>query len=107
MPATPHVERWRLQGRTLAVGGRGVHVFRRDGNDPALVLLHGFPSSSYDWRGLIAAERQQAILAFDFLGFGLSEKPADEEYSLFRQADLTEELMRRELPRRPSFLVAH
>jgi pimeloyl-ACP methyl ester carboxylesterase len=107
MLATPHVERWRSQGWTLAVGGHGVHVFRRDGSDPVLVLLHGFPSSSYDWRGLIAAEREQAILAFDFLGFGLSEKPPDEDYSLYRQADLTEELMRRELPGRPSLLVAH
>lgn len=40
-----------------------------------LVLLHGFPFSSYDWRGLLDEETEQAVLAFDFLGFGLSEKP--------------------------------
>ncbi len=84
-----------------------MHVFHRDGSDPVLLLLHGFPSSSYDWRGVVAAEPEHAILAFDFLGFGLSEKPPDEDYSLFRQADLAEELMRREFPGRPSFLVAH
>lgn len=107
MALTAAVERWRSQGRTYAAGGGGVHVFRRDGADPVLVLLHGFPSSSYDWRGLIGEERQRAILAFDFLGFGLSEKPRREEYSLFRQADLAEELVQREFPRRPTFLVAH
>ncbi len=32
-------------------------------------------------------------MAFDFLGFGLSEKPRDVVYSLFDQADLTEQLM--------------
>jgi len=39
------------------------------------VLLHGFPSSSYDWRGLLDEETERAVLAFDFIGFGLSEKP--------------------------------
>jgi len=72
-----------------------------------LVLLHGFPSSSYDWRGLLDEGTERAILAFDFLGFGLSEKPPEEDYSLFRQADLAEELIEREFPGRPCFLVAH
>lgn len=50
MTLTAAVEDWRSGGRTLAVGGRGIHVFRREGKDPVLVLLHGFPFSSYDWR---------------------------------------------------------
>ena len=35
------------------------------------------------------------MIAFDFLGFGLSAKPPNHDYSLFWQADLTEELVRR------------
>jgi pimeloyl-ACP methyl ester carboxylesterase len=104
---TAAVERWRSQGRTLAIGGRDIHVFRREGADPVLVLLHGFPSSSYDWRRLLDEETEQAVLAFDFLGFGLSEKPAGEDYGLFRQADLAEQLIQHEFPGRPCFLVAH
>lgn len=107
MALTAAVERWRSQGRTLAVGGRDIHVFRREGADPVLVLLHGFPSSSYDWRRLLEEETEQAVLAFDFLGFGLSEKPLGEDYGLFRQADLAEELIQHEFPGRPCFLVAH
>ncbi len=61
LPAT--VAAWREQGRSVTFEGRRIHLFTREGDDPALVLLHGFPSSSYDWRGLIAAERGQAILA--------------------------------------------
>jgi pimeloyl-ACP methyl ester carboxylesterase len=72
-----------------------------------IVLLHGFPSSSYDWRHMIGAEPEHAVLTLDFLGFGLSEKPADDEFSLFRQADLVEELLRREFAGRPCFLVGH
>jgi pimeloyl-ACP methyl ester carboxylesterase len=45
-------------------------------------------------------------LAFDFLGFGLSEKPADHEYTLAWQADLAEELVRR-AGGGPVFAVAH
>lgn len=47
------------------------------------------------------------MLAFDFLGFGLSEKPADHTYSLFWQADLVLELLSRFAGERPVFLVAH
>lgn len=107
MTLSDRVERWRSAGRTVAVRGHGIHTCRREGKDPVLVLLHGFPSSSFDWRGLLEAEREHAVLAFDFLGFGLSDKPRDADYSLFAQADLTVELMRRELAGRPSFLVAH
>jgi pimeloyl-ACP methyl ester carboxylesterase len=71
------------------------------------VLLHGFPSSSYDWRHVIGAEPEHAILTLDFLGFGLSEKPPDGDFSLFRQADLVEELVEREFSGRPCLLVGH
>lgn len=46
-------------------------------------------------------------MTFDFLGFGLSDKPRDHVYSLFGQADLVEELVRRRFPDRDVFLVAH
>jgi pimeloyl-ACP methyl ester carboxylesterase len=71
------------------------------------LLLHGFPSSSYDWRALLAAERDHAALALDFLGFGLSAKPHDHLYSLMWQADLVSELLRRHAPERAAFIVAH
>ncbi len=76
-------------------------------HDPALILLHGFPSSSYDFRELMPLLGDHALLTFDFLGFGLSDKPAGHDYSLFGQADLVEELVRRHLPERSVFLVAH
>lgn len=71
------------------------------------MLLHGFPSSSYDFRQLLPLVGDHAVLAFDFLGFGLSDKPRRHNYSLFWQADLVEELVRRHFPEREVFLVAH
>lgn len=74
---TSGVREWRGRGESESFRGRRIHVVTRDGTDPPLVLLHGFPSSSYDWRGLLGLESERAALAFDFLGFGLSEKPRD------------------------------
>jgi pimeloyl-ACP methyl ester carboxylesterase len=116
MTLTARARAWQARGtRVTALGGHQIHVVRRDGERPALVLLHGFPSSSYDWRALwdepILAGR--ALLAFDFLGFGLSDKPpggvsgvSGQPYSLSTQADLTEELVARYTDE-PVFLVAH
>jgi len=70
-------------------------------------LLHGFPSSSYDWRPLLDLETEHAVLAPDFLGFGLSEKPRDHHYDLHWQADMVEELVRRQDENRPVFFLAH
>ncbi len=104
---TEPVREWRSAGRVERFRDRRIHVFERPGADPPLLLLHGFPSSSYDWRALLAEEPERAALAFDFLGFGLSEKPRDHVYSLFWQADLTEDLVRRRLGGRAVFVVAH
>jgi pimeloyl-ACP methyl ester carboxylesterase len=95
MALTSRVTAWRERGRSEEFGGRRIHLFTRGGSEPLLVLLHGFPSSSYDWRLLLDEEREHAVLAPDFLGFGLSEKPRDHEYTLHWQADLVEELVRR------------
>jgi pimeloyl-ACP methyl ester carboxylesterase len=105
---TPNVERWRDAGGFEEVAGRRLYVQRREGegDGPLLLFLHGFPSSSYDWRELLSLRPGRAALLFDFLGFGLSDKPADVEYMLAWQADAAEELVRR-AGSPPVCLVAH
>jgi pimeloyl-ACP methyl ester carboxylesterase len=104
--ASERVEAWRSAGEREDFRGHGIHVHRREGGGPNLLLLHGFPSSSFDWRPFLERDGEHAVLAFDFLGFGLSDKPRDHVYSLFWQADLTEELVRRHVAG-PVFVVAH
>jgi pimeloyl-ACP methyl ester carboxylesterase len=90
------VEEWEDRGRLLEVGGRRIFVLdvpadveRRE----PLLLLHGFPSSSFDWRHVIdALATDRRVVTFDFLGFGLSDKPADIGYSLFDQAGVAGEV---------------
>jgi pimeloyl-ACP methyl ester carboxylesterase len=89
---TERVERWRSRGERVAFRGHQIHVLHRPGDGVPLLLLHGFPSSSYDWRTLLDELPGRDVLAFDFLGFGLSDKPRDHDYSLVWQADLAEDL---------------
>lgn len=79
----------------MTIGGDDYFVVdlgRRDA--PALAVLHGFPGSSFDWRHVAdaLADRWRVVL-FDFLGFGLSAKPPDGDYSLFTQADRVERVL--------------
>jgi haloalkane dehalogenase len=69
------------------------NAYARDyaGVGPAFVLMHGFPDNLHIWDDLIpyliASGRR--VVAFDFLGFGASDKPAGAAYSFKQQlADL-------------------
>lgn len=72
--------------------------YREAGNAdaPTLVLLHGFPTSSYMFRHLIPqlADRYH-VIAPDHLGFGLSSAPSTSEfdYTFDALADLTSKLL--------------
>ncbi|KAF8998851.1 Alpha/Beta hydrolase protein [Cyathus striatus] len=46
---------------------------------PTLLFLHGFPSTSYDWRYQVALfqSRNYGIIVPDLLGYGGTDKPSD------------------------------
>ena len=86
------IEDWWSGGEQVQVrlGKHERSIFcRRSGTGPHMTLLHGFPSSSHDWvRVFGELSEHHALLLFDFLGFGASEKPTDHDYSIHEQADL-------------------
>jgi pimeloyl-ACP methyl ester carboxylesterase len=90
---------WLASGERVEIqlGSSAWNVFvRAEGSGPWLTLLHGFPTSSWDWaRVARILEPSFRVLTFDFLGFGDSDKPRGHEYSIGEQADLTEALWRR------------
>lgn len=62
-----------------------------------MTLLHGYPSSSFDWAEVAAPlSAHHALLMPDLLGFGASDKPLGHTYSIHEQADLVEALWARE-----------
>lgn len=70
-----------------------VFVRSAPGDSPTVLLLHGFPSSSYDFREVTEHLGGRSWLTLDFLGFGLSDKPRPHRYSLFEQADIVEDVI--------------
>jgi pimeloyl-ACP methyl ester carboxylesterase len=104
----PRVEAWRDGGELVSLGGHRIFVRERPGDTagPPILFLHGYPSSSYDWRGLLDQLPGRRAVCFDFLGFGLSDKPRDHVYSLMDQADLAEAVWRRYIDE-PVLLVGH
>lgn len=96
MSATP--ETWRQAGR-LHVHRSQPFFYREQAREPgaasALLLIHGFPTASWDWHKLwdaLVAEFPRVIAA-DMMGFGFSSKPAGYPYSILDQADLLEGLL--------------
>jgi len=89
------VETWRGAGTLLTVGEHEVFVRDEPAHEPdaalpPLLVLHGFPTCSYDFAGVLPAlaERRRVVLP-DFVGFGLSAKP-DHRYGIRSYADTIE-----------------
>ncbi|MQA60296.1 MAG: alpha/beta fold hydrolase [Actinophytocola sp.] len=87
MSQDPVLREWRAEGEDIETRFGTVHVHRQGEGEPGLLLLHGYPTSSYDWRPILP------LLTLDFLGFGFSDKPKGHEYRLFEHADVVEEVL--------------
>jgi pimeloyl-ACP methyl ester carboxylesterase len=56
-------------------------AYRELGSGPPVLLLHGWPTSSFLWRNvMIPIARRNRVVAPDLPGFGASDKPVDATY---------------------------
>lgn len=72
----------RIKHRKVEAGGLGI-FYREAGSldSPALLLLHGFPSSSHSFRDVISPLAEVArVVAPDLPGFGFTDSPDPEDY---------------------------
>jgi len=69
--------------------------YHKQGCGSPIVMLHGFPTWSYDY-STIADDLQQdfEVISFDFIGYGASDKPRKHNYCVGDSADLVQELLR-------------
>ena len=92
-PSMTYAE-WHAQGQAFAYNSHDI-FYREAGEGAPLVLLHGFPTASWDWHRIWQplVDRYH-LIAPDFIGFGHSAKPRSYDYSLVDQADLVEALLK-------------
>lgn len=73
--------------------GKQVFVVESGAGPETLVILHGYPTCSYDyWKVLPTLSRHFRVILHDHIGFGLSDKPRDYSYSLIEQTDIALQL---------------
>jgi len=82
------LEQWQQSGQYFDHRGQRI-FYQQAGEGDAVLLLHGFPTASWDfhhqWPALVARFK---VIAPDFIGFGFSAKPRDYQYRIMDQADL-------------------
>ena len=87
-----NVTEWEAAGERHQLAGYDIFTLTapalEDERDEPLLVLHGFPSSSYDFAAVLDdLRRTRRVFLLDFLGYGLSSKP-DSPYPLSLQADV-------------------
>lgn len=91
----PDLDEWIAGGEVSAFDQHRI-FYRQDGpaDGRPIILLHGFPTSSHDWAGVVPALTGggHRVTTLDFLGFGASDKPRGHDYSIREQADIVERL---------------
>ncbi|MBI3271991.1 MAG: alpha/beta fold hydrolase [Planctomycetes bacterium] len=75
--------------KTVAVGPLEVHYLER-GSGPAIVFLHGYGGSAFDWRHQLEpfAAAGFRALALDLKGAGYTSRPPDGRYAVEDQVEL-------------------
>ena len=70
----PEVQKVQVDGLTLG--------YRESGTGPPVLLLHGWPTSSFLWRDvMVPIARANRVVAIDLPGFGASDKPLNVRYN--------------------------
>ena len=97
-------EQWRERGELVKLLGHSLFVIDESPHQsaadkplerPTILLLHGFPTSSWDWQPIWnSLVKDYRLIAVDMLGFGFSDKPNKYKYSIHGQADLVEALVK-------------
>lgn len=84
---TPKI--WYSDTSSFEWNGHNIIYKKTESGKPWLVLIHGFPSCSFDWwKVWHELSKHFNLLALDMIGFGRSDKPYDYSYTIIAQADI-------------------
>jgi pimeloyl-ACP methyl ester carboxylesterase len=82
----------------IAINGLDIHIKKMGQGEPVFLLLHGFASSLYSWHAVMEPlSRLGTVIAYDRIGFGLSERPitwqGQNPYSANAQVEIAVKLL--------------
>jgi pimeloyl-ACP methyl ester carboxylesterase len=84
---------WKNKGHLISVYNKNIFVIDKGKSKETLVILHGYPTSSYDYyKVLPELSKHYRVIIHDHLGFGFSDKPLEYSYSIIEQADIALQL---------------
>merc|ERR1711920_924640 len=94
-------------------GGKTPNIFYRCSGDPAnpaIVMGHGWPTSSFDFQNLVnLLDSDYHICTADYVGHGFSDKHSDAtySYSMFEHAEVVKQLVTSVVPMKSFTYLAH
>ena len=92
MSITTDIDAWIDAAEYFGFEGHRI-AFWVAGQGAPLLLVHGYPTSTWDWHHVWdALSGDRTLVACDMLGFGLSDKPRS-GYSIHRQAAVQQALL--------------
>jgi len=84
---------WQKAGKFFNYKGHQV-FYREGGQGETLLLIHGFPTASWDWNRIWQGLTERFhVIAPDMMGFGYSDKPKNYHFCIMDQADLHEVML--------------
>lgn len=89
-----NLDDWKQGGGFLDYEGLPIFYRQSGSSDEVLLCLHGFPTSSFDYRKVWDDLAEKfAVLSFDMIGYGFSAKPENFDYTTFAQVDILQALL--------------
>lgn len=88
---------WLKKGQFFEWMGQQIFWVQSEGPEskkPVLFLIHGFPTSCFDFHKIwdqLAVEYR--LVTYDMIGFGYSDKPANWQYSVTQQGEIAQVLI--------------
>lgn len=85
-PTWVDIKLYPFANKYIQIDGQTMHYID-EGQGETILFVHGTPSWSFEWRHLVAElSKQYRCVALDHIGFGLSDKPKDYNYTAARHA---------------------
>jgi pimeloyl-ACP methyl ester carboxylesterase len=80
-PVPDALDTWRSEGTVKDINGYQIFVHTSGPeSDHGVLIVHGYPGSSWDWQGVVDRIGEARVVVSDMRGFGMSEKPLDGTY---------------------------